>query len=238
MRITLNLATRPYADLGPALRRLRIAISALVVLCLLLLLALHFVHQDAEQARARAHSVDGRLAALTQERQSYLATMQQPENAELLKQAAALNQLFDDKSFSWTLAMANLETVLPAGVQVTTIEPVREKDGHISLRLRVVGPQDRSVELVRNLEHSKRFLLPRIVGENAEESTSSNNQRLEPVSASNRFNFDIVADYNPPTLEERKAAKKTPEKSKDESPGKKAPPAAPAAKPRAAGGAR
>ena len=234
MRITLNLATRPYADLGPALRRLRIAIAALAVLCLALIVGLHFVHSSAEQARARAHSVDGRLSALTRERQGYMAAMQQPDNAELIRQAALLNQLFDAKAFSWTLAMANLETVLPAGVQVTTIEPVREKDGHISLRLRVVGPQDRSVDLVRNLEHSKRFLTPRIVGENAEESSANNNQHLEPVSASNRFDFDIVADYNPPTLEERKAAKK-PAKSDDDS----APKAThPAAKPRANGGAR
>ena len=230
MRITLNLATRRYADLGPTLRRLRIAIAAFVAICLALMICLHFVHENAETARARAHSVDGRLTALTHERQGYLATMQQPENADLLKQAAALNQLFDNKSFSWTMTMEALETVLPAGVQVTTIEPVREKDGHISLRLRIVGPQDRSVDLVRNLEKSKRFLSPRIVGENAEESANSNNQRLEPVSVSNRFNFDIVADYNPPTAEERKAAKKAPAKSKDEPAGAK--------KPAAKGGAR
>jgi len=36
------------------------------------------------------------------------------------------------------------------------------------LHLHVIGPRDRAVELVRNLEHSKRFLLPRIVGENAD----------------------------------------------------------------------
>ncbi len=78
--------------------------------------------------------------------------------------------------------MEDLETVLPGGVQVSTIEPVRAKDGHITLHLRVIGPRDRAVELVRNLEHSKRFLLPRIVGENAE-SPGGPNQRLEPVSA-------------------------------------------------------
>ena len=32
MSITLNLATRPYADIGPALKRLRIAMAALAVL--------------------------------------------------------------------------------------------------------------------------------------------------------------------------------------------------------------
>jgi type IV pilus assembly protein PilN len=131
--------------------------------------------------------------------------MKRPDNAQLLSQANDLNKLFDEKAFSWTLAMENLETVLPGGVQVSTIEPARAKDGHITLHLRVVGPRDRAVELVRNLEHSRRFLQPRIVGENSE-ATNSPNQRIEPVSASNRFNFDLLADYNPPSPDETRLA--------------------------------
>jgi type IV pilus assembly protein PilN len=201
MRVTLNLATRPFADLGPALKRLRIGMGILALLAVGLGLGLRALHQKAEQARAREHSLDGEIARITQERKNDLALMQQPDNAQLLTQAEALNRLFDEKAFSWTLAMENLETVLPSGVQVSTLEPVRAKDGHITLHLRVVGPRDRSVELVRNLEHSRRFLLPRIVGENSEASNSPN-QRLEPVSATNRFTFDLLAEYNPPSPEE------------------------------------
>ena len=119
-----------------------------------------------------------------------------------------LNQLFDEKAFSWTLAMEAMETVLPAGVQVTSIEPIRDKDGHITVHLRVVGPRDRAVDLVRNLEHSRRFLQPRIVGENAE-SSNGPSQRQEPVSASNRFDFDLLAEYNPPTLGRTSGSAKT-----------------------------
>jgi type IV pilus assembly protein PilN len=206
MRITLNLATRPYADLGPALKRLRIAMGVLALASIFLGLALRALHQKAEEARAREHSLDGAIAQIAGERQHYQEMMRQPANAQLLTQAEALNQLFDEKAFSWTLAMENLETVLPGGVQVSTLEPVRAKDGHITLHLRVIGPRDRAVELVRNLEHSRRFFEPRIVGENAEASGGPN-QRLEPVSASNRFNFDLLAEYNPPLPEERKPVK-------------------------------
>ena len=202
MRVTLNLATRPFADLGPALKRLRIGIGVLALLAIVLGLGLRAVHQKAEQARAREHALDAQIARITQERQGYQALMQQPDNAQLLKQATALNNLFDEKAFSWTLAMENLETVLPGGVQVSTLEPVRAKDGHITLHLRVDGPRNRSVELVRNLEHSRRFFEPRIVGESSAETSSGANQRLEPVSATNRFNFDLLAEYNPPTPEE------------------------------------
>jgi type IV pilus assembly protein PilN len=205
MRITLNLASRPFADMGPASERLRMAMGALLLLCLCLLIGLYQLHQKAEAARKQEQSLDGAIARITAERRGYQKTMQLPANAQLLAQSVELNQLFDEKSFSWTLAMENLETVLPAGVQVTALEPVRAKNGVITLHLRVVGPRDKSEELVKNLEQSKRFLDPRIVGENAE-SNDSPNKTLEPVSASNRFDFDLLAEYNPPAPGERKAA--------------------------------
>jgi type IV pilus assembly protein PilN len=208
MRVTLNLATRPFADLGPAIKRLRIAMGVLALVAILLAFGLHAIHQKAEAARARDHSLDGQIASVTQERQGYENMMRQPDNAKLLQQAALLNKLIDDKSFSWTLAMEDLETVLPGGVQVTALEPQRSKDGRTTtLHLRVVGPRDRSVDLVRNLEHSKRFVLPRIVGETAE-TTDRPGQRLQPVSASDRVDFDILADYTPATPEDRKAGGK------------------------------
>jgi type IV pilus assembly protein PilN len=207
MRISLNLASRPFADLGPAIKRLRIAMGLLALASISLGLGLRAIDKKAEEARARDHSLDAQIARITQERQGYHNLMAQPANAQLLDQVGTLNRLFDEKAFSWTLAMEDLETVLPGGVQVSTIEPVRAKDGHITLHLRVIGPRDRAVELVRNLEHSKRFLLPRIVGENAE-STGGPGQRLEPVSASNRVDFDLLAEYNPALPGERKAAKK------------------------------
>lgn len=197
MRISLNLATRPYADLGPALKRLRIAMASLAVLSLLFGLGIYALDRRARDARVRYHSLDGAILRINSERRGYMTLMHHPDNAAVLTAAENLNRIFDEKSFSWTLAMEDLETVLPGGVQVTTLEPAREKDGHITLHLRVLGARDRAVELVKNLEHSRRFLRPRIVGESSE-SESGPGQRQEPVSPSNRVNFDIVADYNPP----------------------------------------
>ncbi|HTW61267.1 MAG TPA: hypothetical protein VMD55_05615 [Terracidiphilus sp.] len=210
MRITLNLATRPFTDLGPATKRLRIAMGALAGVSLLLLLGLHALHRKAEAARAREHSLDGAIAQIDNERQGYQAMMKRPDNARFLNQVSQLNQLFDEKAFSWTLAMENLETVLPGGVQVTEIEPARDKNGQITLHLRVLGPHDLGDDLVRNLEHSHRFMSPRIVGENAETSNTGFSRQVEPPpSTSNQFEFDLLADYIPPTPEERAAIKST-----------------------------
>jgi type IV pilus assembly protein PilN len=205
LRVTINLASRQFADIAPALKNLRIAMASLAGVAVLLLIALHFVHDKAEIARAHEHSLDAKVSQLRQEQQGYQATMHQPENALTLQQSESLNQLFDEKAFSWTLAMEDLETVLPAGVQVTTLEPTI-KNGQITVHLRVIGPRDRDVQLVQNLEHSRHFVMPRIVGESAE-STGGPNQQAQPVSASSRVDFDVLADYAPGVPDPRRQAK-------------------------------
>jgi type IV pilus assembly protein PilN len=217
MRVSINLSSRPFADLAPTLKRLRIMMAVLAVVAIALGFGLNALHHKAEEARARERTLDGEIARVTHERQSYETLMRQPDNAQVLAQAATLNKLFDEKSFSWTLAMEDLETVLPGGVMASTLEPSRAKDGTITLRLRVIGPRDRAVDLVHNLEHSRHFLLPRIVGESAEAPAGAG-QILEPVSISNRVNFELLADYNPSTLGESKSSKKTAE-STDEARG-------------------
>jgi type IV pilus assembly protein PilN len=206
MRIFLNLATRPFTDLGPTLKRLRIAMGVLMLVAIAAGAGVYMLDQKASLARLRENALDLKIARVNAERRGYEAMMREPQNAAVLAQAQNLNQLFDEKGFSWTLAMEDLETVLPGGVQVTTLEPTRDKDGHITLRLHVLGARDRSLEFVQNLEHSKRFVSPRIVGESAEGSTGPN-QRFEPVSASNRMNFDLLADYVPAPPGERRPVK-------------------------------
>jgi len=213
MRITLNLATRPYADLGPALKRLRIGMAALAVILALLGLGLMHFHQRALRMAAQEAIVDESIARIQHEQSGYQAQMQQPANAKVLTQAQFLNQLFDEKAFSWTAAMEDLERVLPGGVQVTALEPARGKDGRLTLRLRTSGLRQRSVELVRNMERSPRFANPRVSGENAENSGSQGG--FQQVGDPNKVSFEILAEYNPATLEERKvelaAQKKRPE---------------------------
>jgi type IV pilus assembly protein PilN len=205
MRLTVNLASRPFADLAPTIRKLRIGMGILAGVALLLAIGLHLLGSSAAAARAREARIDNSLVGLNHEQQGYRAMMAQPANATVLNESEELNRLIDEKSFSWTLAMEDLERVLPAGVQVTTLEPNRDKKtGEISVRLRVVGPRDKAVELVHNLEHSRHFLSPRIVAETAESSIAgAAQQQVEPVSPSSRVNFDVVADYNPATSLDR-----------------------------------
>jgi type IV pilus assembly protein PilN len=216
MKITLNLATKPYADQGPALKRLRIGMAVLAGILLLLGLGLLNIHQKALHMRAQQEDIDAKIAAVQREEQGYKAQMQQPENARVLTQSVFLNGLFEEKSFSWTAAMEDLERVLPGGVQVTALEPVRAKDGRLTLRLRVSGQRERAVELVRKMEHSPRFGAPRISGENAEVAPGQG--AVQQVRDADKVTFEILAEYNPATLEQRKqeiAAQKHPRTSSE-----------------------
>jgi type IV pilus assembly protein PilN len=121
--------------------------------------------------------------------------MHEPRNAAVLTQSQFLNQIFARKAFSWTAVMMDLENVLPSGVQVLNIDPVISRDGKVTIRLRVSGQHDRAVDLIRNLEHSHRFLSPRLADETAE--SNQNGRAIEQVSATPGVNFDLLAEYNP-----------------------------------------
>jgi len=210
MKITLNLASRPFTDLTEVYKGLRIAMGVLLLVAALLGLILHFVLQRDQRAYDRAHLLDKTTADLAKERQGYETMMQQPANAKVVDETDALNDLFDEKAFSWTLVMKDLETVLPGPVQITTIEPVRTKDGHVILHLRALGPRAQTIRLVENMEHSDRFRLPRIVGESPESNAGANGQ-LQNVSAANAEDLDLLTDYNmSPSLNDRPATKPAP----------------------------
>lgn len=216
MKITLNLASRPFTDLTEIYKGLRVAMGVLTLVALVLGLILHFVQQRDQRAYDRAHLLDGDIGSISKERQGYETMMQQPANAKVVAETDALNDLFDEKAFSWTLVMKDLETVLPGPVQITQIEPVRTKDGHVILHLRVLGPRTETIRLVENMEHSDRFRLPRIQGESPE-SDAGSGARLQAASAANAEDLDLLTDYNMapaldqvPAVSQSNTASKTP----------------------------
>jgi len=195
MRIQLNLATRPFVELGPLYMRLRILIILLAVIAVPLWILLATEKRKASEAQAQLTAVEQKIQTIEYQRQAFQAQMREPKNAAVLSQSQFLNQMFASKAFSWTAVMMDLENVLPSGVQVMNIDPVITRDGKVTIRLRVSGPHDRGVDLVRNLEHSHRFLAPRLARETAE--SNQNGRPVEQVSAVSNVNFDLLAEYNP-----------------------------------------
>jgi type IV pilus assembly protein PilN len=166
---------------------------AIIAVPLWLLLATE--KRKSAEAQGRLTSIQQKIEAIEAQRQAFQSQMREPQNAAVLSQAQFLNQIFASKAFSWTAVMMDLEDVLPSGVQVLNIDPVVSRDGKVTMRLRVNGPHDRGVDLVRNLEHSHRFLSPRLARETAE--SNQNGRPVEQVSAATNVNFDLLAEYNP-----------------------------------------
>jgi type IV pilus assembly protein PilN len=72
--------------------------------------------------------------------------------------------------------------------------------------MRVSGEREREVDLVRNLEHSQRFLTPRLVNETAQTQQPGS---ATPVAfgGTGGVEFDILSGYNPLPLPAKDAAK-------------------------------
>jgi type IV pilus assembly protein PilN len=196
MRISVNLATRPFVELRPLFARLRLAMGVLAILAIGFGFWLHALNAKASVARSQMEALKAKTTQFQRERATNEARMHQPQNMAVLERSHFLNTMFAIKSFSWTAVMMDLEKVLPVGVQVTSIEPQITKEGDVNIRLRVSGDRDRAVQLVRNLETSQRFLAPRLAGEQAMTAESSHNGGA-PAVAPGGVVFEILSGYNP-----------------------------------------
>jgi type IV pilus assembly protein PilN len=197
MRISVNLATRPFVELRPFFMRLRWVMVGLAVLSVALIVIAHIEQVKLNAAQATMDALQARTNAAVAEKQSNERRMRQPANAAVLDRAHFLNALFLRKSFSWTAVMMDLETVLPSGVQITSIEPQPSLEGVVVIRMRVSGDRDRAVQLVRNLEHSKRFLQPRLSSEAVQAKDLAQAKANQPGAPPAGVEFEILANYNP-----------------------------------------
>jgi type IV pilus assembly protein PilN len=220
MRVSVNLATRPFVELRPLLARLRLAMIGLAVLATALILGLRVLKERADVATSQMDALKSETASYQSRMLHNEARMKQPHNRAVLERAQFLNELFAKKSFSWTGVMMDLETVLPAGVQVTSIDPAIDKEGNVSIRLRVTGEREKAVELVRNLEKARRFVSPRLSNESLQASQQGGSASVQQVSGvPGGVQFDILSGYNPLTEDETKqmvagkSEKKTEEKA-------------------------
>ncbi len=228
MRISINLATRPYVELDRLLQRLRIALGVLALAALGLGLWLHSMTARAKEQQRQMDALLTQESRLQHERAANEARLRQPQNAATLSRNQFLNTLFARKSFSWTAVLMDLEEVLPGGVQVSAIEPILSPSGEVTIRLRVLGDREKTVLLVKNLEQSKRFISPRLAGEAQQTAEKKGTQSiganglpqltvatgvngLPPVAG---VEFEIVSGYNPlqPRVREKVAPHTKPAK--------------------------
>jgi type IV pilus assembly protein PilN len=221
MLVSINLATRPFVELRPLLAKLRLAMIALALLATGLIIGLRALKERADAATAQMDALKAQTADYQGRMLKNEARMKQPQNRAVLERARFLNELFEKKSFSWTAVMMDLERVLPAGVQVMSIDPSISKEGDVNIRLRVNGDREKAVQLVRNLEKSRRFLSPRLSNESLQASQAGSGGAYNRLPAGAQtadpagVQFDILSGYNPISTEEAAALSADAKKSSD-----------------------
>jgi type IV pilus assembly protein PilN len=203
MKVSINLASKPFVELRPLFARLRLAMGGLAVLAVGLSVGVHFYAIQAKQATAAMDALKAQTLAVQEKTAANERRMRLPENQGVLARSQFLNALFARKAFSWTGVMMDLERVVPAGVQVTSIDPEISKQGEVTIHLRVTGDRDKAVQLVRNLEVSKDFINPRLGSEQALNSEKAKaigaagaNFQNVSANADAGVEFEILSGYN------------------------------------------
>jgi type IV pilus assembly protein PilN len=190
MRLNINLASQPYEDAWQFWTYWGTALALLVVATLLLCFLAVTGFIEGGRDRVQIATLKHELAEFEQEKNQAVAMLNQPENRVIRDRSRFLNQLFERKAFSWTLAFEQLEQVMPAHLHVISIHPGISADNNLELKLVVGGEtREQALDLVRKMESSKHFKQTRIEAEQFASEANSTNGKTD------RVQFDIAALY-------------------------------------------
>jgi type IV pilus assembly protein PilN len=163
-RASINLASQPF-------RRERaqtagLALVSSLLLCTLLVLTGLIVHAHAQAADLRKQ-LDGQEAALRRlqrDQGPFSSVLSKPENADIFSKSVFLNELIARRGLSWTRVFKDMETVMPANMQLLGIRLPQvgadDSDGvnRVQLDMFVGSAQPETViHLLKNLERSSMF---------------------------------------------------------------------------------
>jgi len=181
MRLDINLATSPYEDVRRFWLRWGGLLAGLGIVTLVLVYAALAGWLAAAKDRSLIHQCEQQIATRDKQRQDAEAMLNRPENRSVRDRSEFLNDLFARKAFSWTKVFEDLERVMPAHLHLVSIQPEMSPDHHLALKLVVAGEsRERAIELVRNMEDSRRFQQTQIMQENlAGQQTPGDNVQVD-----------------------------------------------------------
>jgi Tfp pilus assembly protein PilN len=200
MRININLASQKYEDAGEFYARWGTALGLVLIVTLgLLFLSWHY-YQLTAGARKRIDQLHERIAHLDEQRAHGEAVLNRPENQDVRDQSRFWNDVIDQKSFSWTRLLSDLEKIMPKRAYLESVQPAITTDKRLQLRLMIAGEKiDDAVDLVKKMEHSEHFRGTYIGAETPAHSTTTGGA---PISE-----FEVFTYYAPAgSLQQRTAA--------------------------------
>ncbi len=198
MRIEINLATEPYQDLRRFYQRW---IPFLVILAVIASTLSGYAFNRYKEIRRIDQQIavdQEEIKRLDERRAEAQETLKKPENSGTAEQAQFLNALFARKSFSWTQVLADLEKIMPPGVQVLSMRPELTPDHQIQFRMTVAtSKRENAIELLRRMEDSPSFASPQVSSESLDPKATN----TPPI----RFDIATLYVMRPHTLQARGA---------------------------------
>lgn len=138
-----NLATRPFYNV----RAVQVVLGAvgLLILGFTIFNVAAVIQLSREQGRLSAHAVEAEQQAqrLRADATRIRTQINQKELEAVTKAAREANRIIDQRAFSWTTLLTQLESTLPDDVRLTAVKPRLEQDGTFIV---AVGVEARRVD--------------------------------------------------------------------------------------------
>lgn len=209
MRININLASQKYEDAREFYTRWGIALALVVAMTAgLAFFAWHSYQRNAD-AMKRIDQRRDKIARLDQERAHAEAVLNRPENQDVRDQSHFWNDIIDQKVFSWTRLLSDMEKIMPSRAYLEAIRPTITADKRLQLRLTVAGEKVEDIqELVKKMEHSEHFRSSEIVTELQPHTQNNGGPQISE--------FEVDTFYVPGAFaQQHVTTAPTPKKSKD-----------------------
>jgi len=198
MRIDVNLASQKFEDSRQFYVRWGSALALLVVITAGLILLSWYNFQGTASDRKRIGDLRQKIARLDQDRKQAEEVLNRPENRDVRDQSRFWNDVIDQKSFSWTQLLSDLEKIMPARAYVRTVQPTLTQDKRLLLKLMIAGEKRDDVnDLVSKMERSERFHSSVLKSEELRNQGVAGGgpmQNVQPV-----WEFGIETFYTPAT---------------------------------------
>ena len=163
MKVVFNLASEPYQNLRPYYTAGGIALALGVILALSLVGEERQHRSETRSLTQQSSRFEKEFEDLNREQQELEQWLRRPEVQKIRDHSVFLNSLILRKSLSWTRIFLDLEKILPAKAQVTSIRPHLNLSQQPELSLTVTaGEMGPLVELLKNLETSTQFGSPTV----------------------------------------------------------------------------
>jgi Tfp pilus assembly protein PilN len=153
-----NLSTRPFYN--ERIVQIALGAAALAILGLTAFNALELRSLAERHAGllGRVDEAERHAAALRVDADRTRRSLNREELEGVAAAAREANALIDQRTFSWTELLNQLEATLPNDVRVQSVQPRTDKQGNLTIAMVVFGRQAEDIEqFIERLEATKAF---------------------------------------------------------------------------------